>query len=99
MAQFKARSDHQFAVEGELNFGTVPALLRESRQPFAAADKVDIDLASAGRADSAGLALLIAWTRWAREKNKSIRFVNTPAQIVRLAEVNKLAAMLPLHAA
>lgn len=98
--RLEARGEGSFAVEGELSFATVPALWEQSRRPFAtAADKVDIDLAAAGRADSAGLALLVAWTRWARGNDKSIRFRNTPVQIVRLAEVNKLTELLPLEAA
>jgi phospholipid transport system transporter-binding protein len=99
-ARLEARGDGRFTIEGELSFTTVPALWDQSRQPFATvADKIDIDLSAAGRADSAGLALLVAWTRWARGNDKSIRFANAPAQIVRLAEVNKLTALLPLEAA
>ncbi len=99
-AKLEARGEDRFAVAGDLSFATVPALWEQSRQPFAtAADILAVDLASAGRADSAGLALLVAWTRWARESAKSIRFINMPAQIMQLVEVNKLEDLLPLEEA
>jgi phospholipid transport system transporter-binding protein len=99
-ARLETRGDGRFAIAGDLSFATVPVLWNQSQQPFAtAADAIDIDLATAGRADSAGLALLVAWTRWARESDKSIRFLNAPAQIIKLAEVNNLDGLLALEAA
>jgi phospholipid transport system transporter-binding protein len=99
-ARLDARGDGHFNIEGELSFVTAPTLWDQSQQAFATvADSIDIDLSAAGRADSAGLALLVAWTRWARKSSKSIHFINTPPQIARLAEVNKLDRLLPLEAA
>ncbi len=60
---------------------------------------MNIDLAATGRADSAGLALLVAWTRHARIDAKSIRFINAPKQIMALAEATKLTHLLPLQTA
>ncbi len=97
---FKARDDGRFTVEGELSFASACGLWEQSRRLFAdVAGPIDIDLGAAGRADSAGLALLVAWTRWANEHNRPIRFVNAPTQIMRLAEVNKLTRLLTLPAA
>jgi phospholipid transport system transporter-binding protein len=99
-ARVHTRQDGRLAVDGVLSFDTVPALLRQSRESFAAAaNTIEIDLTAVGRADSAGLALLLAWTRRARAQGKSIRFTNAPPQILRLVEVNKLTSLLPLEAA
>jgi phospholipid transport system transporter-binding protein len=98
-ARLKARGNGHFAINGELSFATVPALWEESKRSFAnSPDAIAIDFAAAGHTDSAGLALLVAWTRWAHEAAKSIRFTNAPKQITALAEANKLTHVLPLQA-
>jgi phospholipid transport system transporter-binding protein len=99
-ARLEVRGNGHFAVEGELSFATVPGLWDQSRRLFANAPKsMNIDLAAVERADSAGLALLVAWTRQGRIDAKSIRLINAPGQIMALAEANKLTHLLPLQAA
>ncbi|MBA2490737.1 MAG: STAS domain-containing protein [Gammaproteobacteria bacterium] len=100
-ASLVAQGNGRFAVEGELSFTTAPELWARSNEAFAiAGDRViAIDLGKAGRADSAGLALLVAWTRWARERSRSIRFVNTPSQVASLASANELGELLGLQGA
>lgn len=98
-ARLKVRGNGHLAVEGELSFATTPALWDESPALFAnSPDTIDIDLAAVERTDSAGLALLVAWTRWTRETDKSIRFINAPQQITALAQANKLTELLPMQA-
>jgi len=98
-ASLVAQGNGRFAVEGDLSFTTAPGLWAQSNEAFAlAGDRViAIDLDKAGRADSAGLALLVAWTRWARERSRSIRFLNAPSQVASLAGANKLGELLGLQ--
>lgn len=99
VSSLTARGGGHFAVEGELSFTTAPGLWAQSREAFADTDggTIAIDLKKAGRADSAGLALLVAWTRWGRERSRSIRFVNAPSQVAALAQANKLGELLALQ--
>jgi phospholipid transport system transporter-binding protein len=97
-ANFAAQGGGRFTVAGDLSFATVPALWAQSRQAFAdASGALDIDLKNAQRADSAGLALLVTWTRWAREGSKTLRFSNAPRQVATLAQANKLTKLLALQ--
>ena len=57
------RGDNQFAVSGTLGFDSVTALMEQSKQMFAAANNIDIDLSAVTHAGSAGRALLLEWLR------------------------------------
>ncbi len=97
-ARIEARRSGEFAVTGEMSFSTAPALWNQSRDVFATtADAIGIDLGRVERADSAGLALLVAWTRQARGAGRSIRFLNPPDQLMALAQANKVGNLLGLE--
>ncbi|WP_258868027.1 lipid asymmetry maintenance protein MlaB [Alkalilimnicola ehrlichii] len=51
------------------------------------------------RADSAGLALLVEWTRVAQMQGQDIRFVKMSPQMQAIAEVSGLQDVLPFSAA
>jgi phospholipid transport system transporter-binding protein len=54
-----------------------------------------VDCAAVPNADSAGLAVLIEWRRWAHQHGRQLKFTNLPAQIsaiARLSEVSELLA-------
>lgn len=84
-----------YRVEGDLGFGTVTALYREARR-VVEGSAFTVDLGGVQRADSAGLALLVEWTREAYALNRSVRFVNMPAQLKQIASVSGLDRILPL---
>jgi phospholipid transport system transporter-binding protein len=85
-----------FRISGELTLATAAEALSESRALFLPAPQLDIDLALVHKADSAALALLIAWMRLAKETNKDIQFHNLPAQMVAIAKASGLDSFLPL---
>jgi len=84
-----------FSLNGSLSADTVPALWEEAGGAFRGARELDIDLSAVKRADSAGLALLVEWTRQARENGQRIRFLNLPEQLLAIARVSGLDTMLP----
>ncbi len=86
-----------FRVSGELVFDTVPALLDQGRALFDgdAAD-VELDFNGVTRADSAGVALLIEWMRMAHRRHRNIAFRNVPDQMIAIARVSGVDAVLPL---
>jgi phospholipid transport system transporter-binding protein len=83
-------------VEGELSFVIVPALQQQAAGLFESARELDVDLSGVERADSAGLALLIEWMREARRRDKALRLLNMPAQMLAIARVSSLDEILPL---
>jgi len=91
----KAELEGYFRLVGELSFDTVPNLVERGEELFDGSPVLCIDLSGVDRADSAGLALLIEWTRSAREEGKQIRFVNIPAQMRDIARVSGLDNVLP----
>lgn len=88
-----------FALQGSLSVDTVPSLWARANAELHDAPELTIDLQSVERADSAGLALLIEWTRWARQNGQQIRFINLPDQMLAIARVSGLDTMLPFYRA
>lgn len=96
MADLVASAPGRFQVTGEMIFATVPALAARSGALFADAGEVTIDLGAVERADSAGLALLVEWLRQARSADRALRFSRVPEQMLAIARVSGLEAVLPL---
>lgn len=95
-AELTASAD-VLAVTGVLGFESVVGLegrgvqwLREE-----AAASCAIDLGAVTYSSSAGLALLLAWLRAARQAGKRLRIRNMPAGMAALARVGGLDELLP----
>jgi len=83
-------------VSGELTFSTVNGLLTVAPEHFAQLNELEIDLANVTRSDSAGLALLVDWLRYAKNANKSLVFHNIPTQMLAIANASGLDKLLPV---
>ena len=91
----EAAADGTVQVSGELTFATVTALNGQAEKVFASqSGDLTIDLGGVSRADSAGLALLIEWLRWARQHGVALRFRRMPAQMRTIAAVSDLDPIL-----
>ena len=89
---FIEQQDGSFALHGELSFAAVPALVTQSRVWLATGeDSITINMATVGRADSAGLALMLEWVKLARQSGKQIKFINIPDQLNSLIRVSGLS--------
>ncbi len=95
-AGFTERGDGDWLLEGELDYFTVPDVLARSTGRMPGAGAVRVDLKGVTRADSAGLALLLAWLRDSERTGCSISFVNVPAQLMSIARICGLEEILPL---
>lgn len=89
-------SDDVFHLTGELTFATVNALLEQAPALFDNHHKLKIDLTNVTRSDSAGLALLIDWMRFAKTNNKEIMFYNIPSQMTAIANASGVDELLPV---
>ncbi len=80
-----------FSIKGSLTFQTAPELLVQSEKWMTeSSDSVTIDFSSAGRTDSAGIALMLEWIELAKKQNLELKFENIPDQINEFVETNGL---------
>ncbi len=78
----------RFKLEGELSFVSVLAAMKKTAGLFAVpTPKMVFDLAGITKADSAGLALLLEWLRFASQAGVDLHYVNLPSQLLAMAHV------------
>jgi phospholipid transport system transporter-binding protein len=53
-----------------------------------------VDCTGASPADSAGLAVLIEWRRWATQHGRHLTFANMPVQISAIAHLSEVTEVL-----
>ena len=94
-AAITADEKGQLIVSGELNFATILGLWNQSLPLFINCSHIDIDLSQVTLSNSAGVALLIEWLKYAKQNNKAIAFHGIPAQLQSIAAVAGVA--LSLH--
>lgn len=96
-ATLEASADGRYTLRGDLSFDTVPALCEQGERLFSPGEgELTVDLGAVRRADSAGVALLVEWTRQARAAGRAIHFTHIPAQMLAIARVSSLDEVLPL---
>jgi len=95
-AVIRARGNARFGVEGVLDFTTAAWLASEGKRLFKGRGPLEIDLRGVRSANSAGLALLLEWTELARRRKLSLRFLNLPESLARLADLTNATQILPL---
>ncbi|MGH8582833.1 MAG: STAS domain-containing protein [Gammaproteobacteria bacterium] len=79
-------ADGVWVVSGDLDMHSVPQAWRAMRRAFT--DRaVVLDLSAVERMDSAGLALLVEWSRQAGLAGGVARFRNIPEQLQAMAQV------------
>ncbi len=84
-------------LSGALDFNSSPVVFRQSKTLLnSLPSPIRIDLSSVTRSNSSGVALLIAWQRFAHKTNKTIQFLNLPItmqQIIRVSELEKVLSL------
>lgn len=95
-ASLNDRGGGSFALSGELGFDNVPELWETSLAAFRPHEGLHIDLQGVTASNSAGLALLLEWTRLAHAEGKAIRFSGLPSQMRAVMAVSDLDGVLPI---
>lgn len=95
-AGFEQDGEGRFRVRGDLDFDSVPALFATSTAVLDARQPGDvlIDLAGVGQVDSAGLALVVEWLRWARDGKHRLRLAHVPEKLAALARISELGPLV-----
>jgi len=74
-----------YTIQGDLTFSTIDKKIVNSFAFLKPDSTVTIDLSQVVTTDSAGLALIIEWIKYARNNRVKIKFNNIPQQLLKLA--------------
>jgi phospholipid transport system transporter-binding protein len=85
-------------VTGPATLATAAALLEEARAPLAAGVSA-VDLGEVTEVDSSLLAVLFAWMRDAKQRERPLALARVPADLKSLAQLYGVAELLPPEAA
>lgn len=92
------RDGNRLLLDGAVTVETVPALLEEGAAQLR--DGVDVfDFGAVTQADSAAVALVLAWVREAHAAGRATHFVNLPPAMLNLARLYAVDAFLPISGA
>lgn len=75
----------QITVRGNLNFDTVPALMKEAESLLYKVKQARLSFAEVTGGNSAGLAFILELKRYMQLQNKAIVFADLPEQILTMA--------------
>jgi phospholipid transport system transporter-binding protein len=81
-------------VSGDLNFATVMKVWNQSLPLLMKRESFYFDFSNVISTNSAGLALMIEWIKYARSTHKNIEFNYLPPQLMSIASVSGIAGML-----
>jgi len=91
-----SRDGDTLRIQGELDFDSVAGLWETTGALFVANSPLQVDLGGVSRANSAGVALLVAWLRQARKQQRKLVFINVPVQMQAIIQVADLETLLPM---
>ena len=96
MSELQSLGNGVFRVGSELTTESAPALWAQSRKLFPPTESstIKIDVNNVLQVDSGGLALLVAWSRWANFREKKFCLGGSSKQLLTLIENNHLEKLL-----
>ena len=96
MSELQSLGNGVFRLGANLTTDTVPKLWAQSRKLFppTEASAIKIDVSNILQVDSGGLALLVAWSRWANFREKKFSLAGNCKQLITLIENNHLEKLL-----
>jgi len=77
-----------FFIDGDLTFSTIDKQTVKSFSFLKSAKDITIDLSHVTCTDSAGLALMIEWIKYAHDNNTHLHFKKIPEQLLTLAKLS-----------
>ena len=92
--EFNDLADGRFELIGDMSFDTASEILSVSASSFSQHQEVEVDLSRVGRADSAGLALLLEWKAQARQRATAISFVAIPDSLFAIAKTTEVSHLI-----
>ena len=77
--------EDKFIVSGDLHFSNVMAIYKKSSKNLSKNPVLEFDFSNVRSSDSAGIALIIEWIKFAKLTNKEIYFHSLSSDILQLA--------------
>ena len=90
------REGPRLILSGPVTLSNVASLLEEGRRHLAEGVQM-VDLGEVTEMDSALLALLLAWLREARARDKPVQFANLPDSLRTIARLYGVDRLLPAN--
>jgi phospholipid transport system transporter-binding protein len=81
-------------LSGDMVLTSVQGLLDQTESLLASERYSVIDLSEVTGVDSSGVALMLEWVEWARERGASLHFRNIPESLMRIARLSRVEALL-----
>jgi phospholipid transport system transporter-binding protein len=94
--RLETRGEGRYALVGDFGLESAAAVLQRGVTAFRGQPRAEVDLSGVSDADSAGLAVLIEWTRAAREEGRDIVFHGMPRRLAEIARIGGVDQLLPL---
>lgn len=85
---------NSFAVSGNLNCFNVMSVYKKSLVQLNNVPALEFDFSAVKSSDSAGLALIIEWIKYAKNSNKPIKFHHLSSHILALAKAAGLDMLI-----
>ena len=79
-----------FAIVGDLTFSSIDKETLKSFAFLKSSNPITLDLSQVANTDSAGLALVIEWIKYASIHQIELKFKNIPEQLLTLAKLSGL---------
>lgn len=90
-------NQQEIVIAGEMTLENVVSLDNAVQAILSEQAELTISLAEVKHSDSAGVALLVEWTRVAKLANKALRINDVPSQILAIAKLSNLESVLDCH--
>jgi phospholipid transport system transporter-binding protein len=99
--QVTIASSGHISVGSALTFETARRVCEAGVECFVrdGSPTIEVDCSAVPNADSAGLAVLIEWRRWAHQQGRHLKFMNLPGQISAIAHLSEVSEVLANAAA
>jgi phospholipid transport system transporter-binding protein len=88
------QGEGRFSLSGDMSFETANQILRSSESVFRRHATLEIDLSGVGKADSAGLALMLEWKAQAGQRGASIQFIEIPKSLLAVAKTSEVSDLI-----
>lgn len=87
----------RFAVAGNLTFSSIDKNSVKSFPFLQAPGPIVLDFKDVNKTDSAGLALIVEWIKYAQQRQIPLLFENIPGQLFTIAQLSGFEKLLASH--
>jgi phospholipid transport system transporter-binding protein len=92
MVQIK-QIDNRWSIDGDVIIDTVQTVLTVSKA-LTIESELMVDFAKVNNIDTSAISLILEWKRRAQLENKTLRFVNLPANLISLTQLYGVAELI-----